>query len=72
VLNVAVTNTSAASDLRVYPSDSPVTNTADINWLPGVTRSNLVPVKVGPDGAVKIENDQGNVDVVIDVLGWFA
>jgi hypothetical protein len=72
VLNVAVTNTTAQSDLVVYPSTSPLPTAADINWLPGVTRSNLVPVKLGTDGAIKIVNDQGNVDVVVDVLGYYA
>src|SRR5207248_753331 len=64
VLNVAVTNPTAASNLVVYPSDASLPTAADINWLPGVTRSNLVPVKLGAgDGAIKIENYQGNVDV---------
>jgi hypothetical protein len=54
------------------PADAPITNTADINWLPGVTRSNLVPVKLSAGGAVNIENDQGNVDVIVDVLGYYS
>jgi hypothetical protein len=71
VLNVAVTNTTQPSFLTVYPQD-PRPTTADINWLPGVTRSNLVPVQVGPDGGLRLFNFQGNVDVVVDVLGYYA
>jgi hypothetical protein len=72
VLNVAVTDTAAASNLTVYPGAAALPNAADINWLPGVTRSNLVPVKLGPDGTIQIHNYQGAVDVIVDVLGWYG
>jgi hypothetical protein len=72
VLNVAVTNTAQPSYLIAFPSDTAAPNAADINWLPGVTRSNLVPVKLGADGGIKIHNYQGAVDVIVDVLGWYG
>jgi len=29
-------------------------------------------VKVGPDGNVLMYNDQGSVDVLFDVVGWYT
>jgi hypothetical protein len=71
-LNVAVTNTTQPSNLRVFPSNQPPPNAADINWLPGVTRSNLVLARLGSDGSINIENYQGKVDVIVDVLGFYT
>src|SRR5438445_638378 len=73
VLNVTVTNTSAPSYLRVYPSDAnPTPSTSDLNWAPGKTVPNLVIVKPGADGRVPIYNFQGTTDVVVDALGWYG
>ena len=73
VLNVTVTNTSAPSYLRVYPSDAnPTPSTSDLNWVPGNTVPNLVIVKPGADGRVTIYNFQGTTDVVVDALGWYG
>lgn len=71
VLNVTVTDTSAASYLRVYPSDAnPVPSTSDLNWTAGVTVPNLVIVRPGADGRIGIYNGAGATDVIVDVLGY--
>ena len=73
VLNVTVTDTTAPSYLRVYPSDAnPVPFTSDLNWSPSVTVPNLVIVKPGADGRVVIYNNSGQTDVVVDALGWYG
>ena len=73
VLNVTVTNPTAAGFLTAYPSDGASPPLAsDLNWRPGLTVANLVVVKLGPDGAIKLYNQQGNTDVVVDVLGWYG
>ena len=73
VLNVTVTNPTATSFLTAFPSDVVTVPTAsDLNWKPGLTVANLVVVKLGPDGAVKLYNQLGNTDVVVDVLGWYG
>lgn len=73
VLNVTVTNPTAAGFLTAYPSDGAGPPLAsDLNWRPGLTVANLVVVKLGPDGAIKLYNQQGNTDVVVDVLGWYG
>jgi len=73
VMNVTVTNTTAASFLTVYPGDATQPTASDLNWVPGLTVPNLVVVKVSAaDGAVKIYNAQGCVDVLADVVGWYG
>src|SRR4029077_7239279 len=58
VLNVTVTNPSAASNLRLFPSDATTQppNASDLNFVAGQTVPNLVVVKLGPDGKVGIYN----------------
>ncbi|TMK83256.1 MAG: hypothetical protein E6G57_16110 [Actinobacteria bacterium] len=72
VLNVTAVAPSAASFLTVYPSDVGRPVASNLNFPPGVNIPNLVVVKVGSDGNVDVYNDQGNVDVVFDVVGWFG
>ena len=72
VMNVTVTNTTAASYLTVYPSDAPRPTASDLNWVSGLTVPNLVVVKLSAvDGSVTIYNAQGCVDVLADVVGWY-
>jgi len=73
ILNVTVTNTSAPSDLRLFPSDATPQppNASDLNFVAGQTLPNLVVVKLGADGKIGIYNAFGSTDVIVDVLGWF-
>jgi hypothetical protein len=71
VLNVTVTDPSAASFLTVYPSGATRPLASNLNWVPGKTVPNLVVVKLGPDGNVNFFNSGGNVDVIVDVVGWY-
>jgi uncharacterized protein YvpB len=70
VLNVTVTNTTAASYLTVYPSGAPQPLASNLNWRAGQTRANLVEVSLGPDGKIVLYNSAGSTDVVLDVEGW--
>ena len=73
VVNVTVTNPTASSFLTAFPSEVAIPPTAsDLNWSPGLNVANLVVVKLGPDGAMKLYNQTGNTDVVVDVLGWYG
>ena len=70
-LNVTVTNPSAASFLTVWPGDGPRPTASNLNMVPGQTVANMVIVPLGADGSVSVFAFAGEVDVVIDVLGWF-
>ena len=52
VMNVTVTNTTAASYLSVYPTGVAQPYTSNLNWTPGDTVPNLVAVTAGNSGKV--------------------
>ncbi|WP_411283442.1 hypothetical protein [Lapillicoccus sp.] len=72
VLNVTVTNPTAGSYLTAYPSDLPRPNASSINFPRGFTGANLVTVPLHAGGVVNIYNAFGSVDVIGDVVGFYA
>jgi hypothetical protein len=72
VLNVTVTNTTAASALIVWPDLAGRPVASDLNWTAGMTVPNLVIVKVGANGNIDLYNIAGSAAVVIDVEGYFS
>jgi len=72
VLNVTVTDTTAASFLTVWPDGTGQPLASDLNWVTGQTVPNLVVVKLGSTGKVDVFNHAGSTDVVIDVVGWYG
>jgi len=70
VLNVTVTDTTAASYLTVYPGGARPT-ASDLNWTSGETVPNLVIATLGSGGTVTIYNYVGSTQVVVDVMGWY-
>jgi hypothetical protein len=73
VLNVTGVGASSASYLTVFPGDASSTPVvSDLNLAPGDTLPNLVVVRLGADGRLKIYNNLGSVDVLADVFGWYG
>lgn len=72
VLNLTVTNPTSASFLVTYPHDSARPNASTINFPRSFTGANLVTVPLGASGTVDVFNAAGAVDVVADVLGFYA
>jgi hypothetical protein len=70
VLNVTVTDTTAASFLDIWPDGQPLPNTSDLDWTAGKTVANLVEVTVGSASGIDLYNLDGNADVVIDFQGY--
>jgi hypothetical protein len=70
-LNVTATGGTAGSFLTVWPSGTNRPTASSLNFVSGDTVPNMVIAKVGADGSISIFNLAGNVDVVVDVLGWF-
>ena len=71
-VNVTVTDTTAASFLTVYPSGQTTPLASNLNWTPGLTIANRVMVPVGSGGKISIYNQSGQVDVVVDVDGYYS
>jgi outer membrane protein assembly factor BamB len=73
VLNVTVTNTTAASFLTVWPQGAPRPTASNLNWSAGQTVPNRVIVPVSPtSGKVSVYNQFGTSDVIVDVSGYFT
>jgi hypothetical protein len=72
LLNVTVTDTSAASYLTVYPQGAARPLASNLNWVAGDTVPNRVLVPLGPTGQVSFYNDAGTTDLVVDVDGYFT
>ena len=74
VLNVTVVQPTSGTDVRVYPSptDGSVPLVSNLNAAAGVTVANLVTVKVGNGGAVRLRNEAGEAHLVADLSGYYA
>ena len=72
VVNLTATNGTSGSLLTAYPSGSGLPNASNLLFGPGQTIPNLVMVPVGPNGTIDIYNQLGNVDVIADIVGYYA
>jgi hypothetical protein len=72
VLEVTVTNTTAAGFLTAYPAGSAQPTVSNLNWVAGQTVTNLVTVPLSASGQVTFSNYQGAADVVVDGVGYYT
>jgi hypothetical protein len=72
LVNVTVTNTTAAGYLTVYPAGASRPSASNLNWTAGATVANRVLVPVGAGGQISLYNQNGSADVVVDVDGFFS
>jgi len=72
IMNVTVTSPTAASHLTVFPEGVAMPTASNLNFVPGQTVPNLVMVKLGPTGAVRLFNNSGAVHVIADVAGYIT
>lgn len=71
VLNVTVTEPTAAGFLTVFPTGAARPGTSNVSFARGQTIPNLVVVPVGADGKVSFYNHSGSAHTLADVAGWF-
>ena len=71
--NVAVTEPTAAGNLRLYPEGPAVPLASTINYAAGQTRANnaVVPLSAGGTIDVRCFQGFGTVHFILDVSGWF-
>jgi streptogramin lyase len=72
VMNTTVTNGTAGSFVTVFSAGPNPPTTSSINFAAGQTIANLTMPGLDGPGTVKIFNQQGTVDVVGDVVGYFT
>ncbi|MEO6122080.1 MAG: DUF1501 domain-containing protein [Ilumatobacteraceae bacterium] len=71
VLNVTVTEPTAAGFITAWPAGAPRPTASNLNFVAGQTVPNLVVAKLGAGGAVSLFNSGGSTHLVADVLGCF-
>ncbi|MEU5388789.1 N-acetylmuramoyl-L-alanine amidase [Kitasatospora cineracea] len=70
VLNVTATNPTGPSFVAVYPNGTQRTSASNLNFTPGQTVPNLVVVPV-VNGKVDLYNNDGTVDLIADITGYY-
>ncbi|HKA03345.1 MAG TPA: hypothetical protein VKD67_03420 [Acidimicrobiales bacterium] len=59
------------SFVTVWPTGSPQPFTSANNAEPGLVMANSAILKLGPDGKLNVFNQRGDVNVIIDITGYF-
>jgi hypothetical protein len=74
VANVTAVNATSGTYVTVYPGPAGTTrpNASDLNIANSQPETNLVVVEVGADGTINLFNDLGNVNLIVDVLGYYS
>lgn len=74
IINVTATRAEGSTDIRVYPTpiDAGFPTVSNLNVDNGLTVANLVTVKIGVGGQVRLRNATGFVDLLADLSGYFA
>jgi hypothetical protein len=73
VLNVTVTEPTAAGDIIVYGDGTARPSSSNVNFVKGQTVPNQVIAPVGEDGKVDFYNaSTGSTDLIADVAGYFT
>jgi hypothetical protein len=73
VLNLTGTNVTAPGTyVTAWPAGQPLPTASNLNLVAGQTAANLAVVTTGSDTAINLYNHNGQVDMVVDVSGYFA
>ena len=72
VLNLTSVDATAAGYVTAWPSGEARPAASSLNLQPGAAVPNLVTVKLGPTGAIKLFTDAGHVQLIADVFGYYA
>ena len=72
VLNVTVSEPKAGGFVTVYPSGTSMPTASNLNFSAGQNIPNLVTVKVGDDGKIRLANNSaGTAHLIADVAGYY-
>lgn len=69
-VNITAIKPTVATFVTAWPS-STRPSVSNVNATPGTTVPNLAVVGIGADHQIRLYNDHGQVDVAVDLMGWF-
>ena len=71
-LNVTTLNATAPTNVRIFAADAALPTTSNLNPVPGgAPAPNSVTTDLDASGAFTVFNEYGNVDVIVDVNGYY-
>jgi Tol biopolymer transport system component len=71
VVNITATNTTAPSFVTIYNKADPQPTASNLNFVAGQTVANMAIVSMEHGSSVRLYNNGGDADLIVDVLGWF-
>jgi len=71
-VNVTAVGATADTHLTVWPTGLAAPEASNVNLAAGDTSARLVLTRLGPGGAVSVQNRSGTTHVLVDVVGWFG
>lgn len=72
-MNITAVNATAQTNLRVFPTGEALPETSNLNPSPANSRTvNSATTKLSSTGQFNIANFRGNIDVIIDINGYYA
>lgn len=74
-LNLTGTAPTRATNVKAYPtpaSGNAVPNVSSLNLVTGETAPNLVTVKIGDGGRIRLQNANGSVQLIADIAGYYG
>jgi hypothetical protein len=72
IVNVTAVLPTAPSFLTVFPTGEVWPEASNVNFEPGMVVPNLVFATIGDEGSIDIGNAHGEVDVLVDLLGYLT
>jgi hypothetical protein len=72
VLNITAVHASTKTFVTVWPGGKARPAVSDLNVNSAAAVPNLVTVQLGADGSVNFSNNQGTVDLLADVAGFYS
>lgn len=72
VVNVQAIAPSATGYLVVWPDGAARPNTSSVNYTAGVNVANMLTVKLGANGKLRVFSGGGQSHVIVDVAGFYA
>ena len=72
LLNVTAVTPDLTTFITVYPAGGDRPLASNLNVVAGQVIPNMVLARLGADGTIALHNNQGNVDLVADVMGYFT
>ena len=70
-LNVTVVSPWGSGYTTVWPAGEPMPDSSNLNFLPGEIVPNMVTVKLGTGGAIRLFSNNGCPHIVVDILGYY-